>query len=212
MIPIWIIAARKLKRTLKKRQVPLLALGAAFSFVIMMFNVPIPGGTTGHAVGGTLIAIVLGPWAALIAVSIALVIQALFFGDGGITTLGANCFNMGLILPFIGYYTYKWLAGNSPVDSSRRWITAGIGAYIGINVAAIIVGIELGIQPYLYHTASGKALYCPYPLTVTIPAMAIGHLLFFGFVEMIITALVVKYLQSADKSLIEQGMNVEVIK
>ncbi len=82
MIPIWIIASRKLKKDLKTKNVPLLAMGAAFSFVIMMFNVPIFGGSTGHAVGGTLIAIVLGPWAALVAVSVALIIQALFFGDG----------------------------------------------------------------------------------------------------------------------------------
>jgi len=75
MVPIWVIAARKVKRTLKAKQIPLLALGAAFAFVIMMFNVPVIGGSTGHAVGATLIAIILGPWAAVIAVSIALVIQ-----------------------------------------------------------------------------------------------------------------------------------------
>ena len=63
MIPIWYYAGKKLSSELKSRQVPLLALAAAFSFVIMMFNVPIPGGSTGHAVGGAIIGIVLGPWA-----------------------------------------------------------------------------------------------------------------------------------------------------
>ncbi len=99
-IPCWVLAARKLGRTLKARQAPYLALGAAFSFVIMLFNVPIIGGTTGHATGAVLVAILLGPWAAIIAVSTALIIEALLFGDGGITTLGANCFNMAIIGAF----------------------------------------------------------------------------------------------------------------
>ncbi|MGV8174411.1 MAG: energy-coupling factor ABC transporter permease, partial [Methanothrix sp.] len=73
MIPIWYYAGRKLGSELKSRQVPLLALAAAFSFVIMMFNLPIPGGSTGHAVGAAIIGIVLGPWAGVIAISVALV-------------------------------------------------------------------------------------------------------------------------------------------
>src|SRR5271157_4344338 len=106
MIPIWAIASRKVKKTLNAKQVPLLAVGAAFSFVIMLFNVPIPGGSTGHAVGGVLVAILVGPWAALISLSVALAAQALLFGDGGLTALGANCFNMACVLPFSGYLVY----------------------------------------------------------------------------------------------------------
>jgi len=88
MLPVWAMASGIVKKTLKAREVPYLAVGAAFSFVIMMFNVPIPGGSTGHAVGGVLLAILLGPWAACIAVSVALVIQALLFGDGASRPLG----------------------------------------------------------------------------------------------------------------------------
>ncbi len=73
MIPIWYYAGKRLSAELKSRQVPLLAMAAAFSFVIMMFNLPIPGGSTGHAVGGAIIAIVIGPWASVIAISVALV-------------------------------------------------------------------------------------------------------------------------------------------
>ena len=83
MIPIWHYAGKKLSSELKSRQVPLLALAAALSFVIMMFNVPIPGDSTGHAVGGAIIGIVLRPWSGVIAISVALVLQALMFGDGG---------------------------------------------------------------------------------------------------------------------------------
>jgi cobalt/nickel transport system permease protein len=202
MMPIWFFASRIVKKTLKAKQVPLLAIGAAFSFVIMMFNVPIPGGTTGHAVGGVLVAILLGPWAATIAITVALVIQALLFGDGGITAIGANCFNMAFVLVFVGYYTYRLISYNAPAASGRRVIAAGIAAYIGINVAALIAGIEFGLQPLLHHTATGQALYCPYGLKVAVTAMSGEHLLVFGWVEAVVTALVVKYLQKQDPGLL----------
>jgi cobalt/nickel transport system permease protein len=202
MLPIWALASRIVKKTLKARQVPLLAIGAAFSFVIMMFNVPIPGGTTGHATGGVLAAILLGPWAACIAITVALVVQALLFGDGGITAIGANCFNMAFILPFVGYYAYRLLSHNAPAVSGRRVFAAGAAAYLGLNAAALATGFEFGIQPLLHHTASGQALYCPYGLNVAIPVMMGEHLLIFGWVEAVVTALVVKYLQKQDPALL----------
>lgn len=202
MIPLWTIAARKLKKDLKTKHVPLLAMGAAFSFVIMMFNVPVLGGSTGHAVGGTLIAIVLGPWAALIAVSVALIIQALFFGDGGITAIAANCFNMGFVLPFVGYYVYRLISVNADITSSRHWIGAGIASYIAINIAAVLVGIEFGLQTILYPPVDGKFQYFMYPLSVSVSVMAIEHLAVFGFIEAIVTLLVVRYLQQTDASLL----------
>jgi cobalt/nickel transport system permease protein len=200
-IPFWAVASRKLKQTLRLRQVPLLALGAAFSFVVMMFNVPIPGGTTGHAVGAVLVAVLLGPWAAVIAVSVALVIQAFLFGDGGITCIGVNCLNMAIIMPFVGYAVYRMIAGTSEATSSRRWLGAVLGAYIGLNVAALACGVEVGLQPLIAHDAAGHAVYAPYPLAVAVPAMALGHLLF-GVVEALFTGLVVAYLQRTDPSLL----------
>ena len=202
MLVIWTATSRKVKKTLKAKQVPLLAIGAAFCFVIMMFNVPIPGGSTGHAVGGVLVAILLGPWAACIAITVALVTQALLFGDGGITAIGANCFNMAFVLPFVGYYVYKAISFHASVDSNRRVVAAFIGGYVGINVAAVLAGFEFGIQPLLHHTATGQALYCPYGLNIAVPAMAVGHLLVFGWVEAIVTALVVKFLQKKSPELI----------
>ncbi|MBU4376650.1 MAG: cobalt transporter CbiM [Candidatus Omnitrophica bacterium] len=202
MIPIWITASNIMKKTLKAAQVPLLGIGAAFTFVIMMINIPIPGGTTGHAVGGALVAIILGPWAACIAVTVALVIQALLFGDGGITAIGANCFNMAFIMPFTAYYIYKMIGGNSPFGSNRRVIAAGIAGYVSLNIAAFFAAIQFGIQPLLHHTSTGQALYCPYGLNVTIPAMVGEHLFIFGWVEAVVTALAVKYIQKQDPSLI----------
>lgn len=202
MLPIWTIASKIVKKTLSVKQVPMLAIGAAFSFVIMMLNVPIPGGTTGHAVGAVLVAILLGPWAACIAITVALVIQALLFGDGGITALAANCFNMAFVMPFVGYYVYKLISLRAPVNSNRRVIAAGIAGYLGINVAALLTGIEFGLQPLLHHTASGQSLYCPYGLKVAVPVMLGEHLLIFGWVEAIVTALVIKYLQKHSPELI----------
>ena len=102
MLPVWGYSIHKIKTEIPKSKMPLLGIGAAFSFLGMMFNVPLPGGTTGHAVGGTLIAILTGsPAAGCIAVSIALLIQALLFGDGGILAFGANCLIWHL-------YCYIW--------------------------------------------------------------------------------------------------------
>jgi len=198
MAPVWYFAAKMVKKTLDARRVPYLALGAAFSFVIMMFNVPIPGGSTGHAVGGTLVAILLGPWAAVIAITVSLVIQALMFGDGGITAIGANSFNMAFVLPFTGYLFYRIIAGNSQPTSGRRVVGAFVGAYIGINAAALFTGIEFGIQPLIHHTADGQALYCPYGLKTAVTVMLAEHLLIFGWVEAVVTALVIAYLQKVD--------------
>lgn len=205
MFPVWVLASRIVKKTLKAKQVPMLAIGAAFTFLIMMFNVPLLGGSTGHAVGGVLVAILLGPWAACIALTVALVIQALLFGDGGITAIGANCFNMAFVLPFVGYYVYRLISYNAPADSNRRVIAAGIAGYIGLNAAALLTGVEFGLQPLLHHTADGQALYCPYGLRTAVPAMAISHLLIFGWAEAIVTALVVKFLQKQSPELIKEG-------
>ncbi|HXR27016.1 MAG TPA: cobalt transporter CbiM, partial [Candidatus Baltobacteraceae bacterium] len=193
-VPTWAIATQRIKKVLNNRTVPLLAIFAAMSFTIMMFNVPVPGGTTAHGVGGTLIAIVLGPWAAVIAVSVALIIQALFFGDGGVLAIFTNCLNMGIILPFVGYFTYRLISGRAPILSTRRVWAAAIGSYVGITVAAFWVGAELGIQPILF-TQDGHPLYSPYTLEQAIPAMVAAHAFGASIVEALITGLGVAYFQ-----------------
>jgi cobalt/nickel transport system permease protein len=207
--PIWLRATQKVKEVLSSRTVPLVAVFAAFSFIIMMFNVPLPGGTTGHAVGATLAAIVLGPWAAVLTTSIALIIQAFFFGDGGILALGANVFNMGIAIPFVGYFAYRWLAGGAALTSSRRAIAGAVAGYLAINVAALFTGVELGIQPLLFHDAAGHALYFPYPLQVSISALLVGHLTIAGFVEAAVTGLVIAWLQRSNPQLLETYGKIE---
>ncbi|MDP1808163.1 MAG: energy-coupling factor ABC transporter permease [Actinomycetota bacterium] len=252
MAPLWWRAAARVRAALPKKNLPLVAMAGAFSFVIMMFNIPIPGGTTGHAVGGALAAIVLGPWAAMVAVSTALVIQALVFGDGGITAIAANCFTMAFIMPFSAFYIYRFIAGRSadfglgarpktpsaalssasaqsrnhtyapsPRLSSalhpglsaassnfarpkgfsagplRQRLGAFLAGYASIVLAAMATGLLLGLQP-LIATSAGHPLYAPYPISVAVPAMAVSHLLFFGPVEGLVTALAVGYFARAD--------------
>lgn len=196
-------AAYNTSRTLKAKYLPLISIGAAFSFTIMMFNIPIPDGTTAHATGGTLLAILLGPWAAMVGVTIALVLQALFFGDGGILALGANIFNIAVILPFVSYGIYRLIAGKSDVQSKRQYIAAAIAGYIGITMAALFTGIEFGLQPLLFHAADGTPLYSPYGLNIAVPAMLLPHLTIAGPVEGLVTALVIRYLQRSNPAILQ---------
>lgn len=208
-VPFWYRATQKVKAFVTSRMVPLVALFAAVSFVVMMFNVPLPGGTTGHAVGSVIAAIVLGPWAAVLAVSVALIIQAFFFGDGGILAIGANVFNMAIAMPFIGYALYRWLSGNAAITSTRRVIAGALAGYVAINVGAQLTGIELGLQPLLFHDAAGRALYFPYDLSIAVPAMLLGHLTIAGIAEALVTGLVIAWLQRTNPALLQAAGTAE---
>jgi cobalt/nickel transport system permease protein len=200
--PFWYVALKRVRRLFDSRMVPLLSVFAAFSFVIMMFNLPLPGGTTGHAVGMGIAAIVLGPWAAILAISAALSIQALLFGDGGILSLGANCFNMAIVGSLVAYGVYRLMAGNSALTATRRVVAGAVAGYCAINASALCAAIEFGLQPFWFHDAHGAPLYAPYPLSISIPAMMIGHLTYAGFAELIATAGIVTYLQRSDSALL----------
>ena len=192
------VAVVKVKKEVAAKNIPYLGMAAAFSFIIMMFNLPIPGGTTGHAVGAAVIAILLGPWATVMAVSVALIIQALIFGDGGITAIGANCFNMAVFMPFVAYYIFKLFSMKSE-KPGRIFFAAFMDGYISLVLAAVLTAVEFGIQPMIATAADGKALYCPYDLSIAIPAMAIEHLVLFGVAEGLVTAFVVRYFFNHDR-------------
>jgi cobalt/nickel transport system permease protein len=130
----------------------------------------------------------------MLSISIALVIQALLFGDGGITAIGANCFNIAFVMPFTGYAAYSLVSRIFPSERGKT-VAAGIGGWVGLNCAALTTAIMFGIQPLLHRGADGRALYAPYSLWVAIPAMLLGHITLFGAVEALITALVVRHLQ-----------------
>ena len=189
--PVVGLSITKVKAQLKenKELAPMLGIAASLSFLLMMFNVPIPGGTTAHAVGGVLLSILIGPYAASLALSVALFLQALLFGDGGIIALGANIFNMAIAMPFVGYAVYHFFR-------KQNHETAGVlvGSYVGINVAAFLTAIELGIQPII-STQGGEPLYNPYGLAVTIPAMMVTHVTIAGAVEVFFTYVIYRFVK-----------------
>jgi cobalt/nickel transport system permease protein len=163
------------------RRAPILGLTTAFIFAAQMINFPVAGGTSGHLLGGTLAAIVLGnPWAATLAMTTVFLIQAVMFADGGITALGANIFNMGLVGIWVGWWLYKPLQGLLGGTKGRLPLTAGIAAAMSVIAASIACTIELAI--------SGTV-----PLNIGLPAMAGVHTLI-GIGEGIITGGVLSYI------------------
>jgi len=201
-VAVAAVAVKKVKEKVDKKLVPFLGMAAAFSFLIMMFNLPIPGGTTGHAVGAAIIALLFGPWVSFIAVSVALIVQALVFGDGGITAIGANCINMAFIIPFVSWYVFRIIA-NKNASFKRMSVAAFMAGYLSLNAAAIAAGIEFGIQPLIAVGTDGNPLYAPYPLSIALPAMALEHLLVFGFAEAIVTLIIFRYFFKHNKDFIE---------
>lgn len=201
-VPFWMRGLSLVKARMRGHTVPMLAVVSAFCFTVMMFNLPIPGGTTAHAVGMGVAAILLGPWAGLLSISVALAIQALFFGDGGITSFGANSFNMAIVGCFTAWAVYRLIAGRAAVTSPRQAVAAGIAGYVGINAAAVCAALEFGVQPWLFHDAAGTPLYAPYPLRVALPAMMLAHLTLAGAAEAVLSAGVVAWLQRAQPELL----------
>lgn len=198
MFPVWKLSIDRVKVEVKKRPatIPMIGIGAAFSFLIMMFNFPLPGGTTAHAVGGGLLAFLIGPYAACLSVSLALFLQAFLFGDGGILALGANTFNMAFLMPFVSYGIYLLFA-----KRKHDYLGSALGSYLGIIAAAFGVSLELGLQPFLSHTASGVPNYFPYGVQITVPVMVGSHLIV-GIVEAIITVCVYSFIKKSAQNTI----------
>jgi ABC-type Co2+ transport system permease subunit/uncharacterized GH25 family protein len=213
MVPIWGYASKKVKETVAISRIPFLAMGTVFSLLVMMFMFPIPGGTTGHISGAAVVAILLGPWAAVMAISVSLIIQALVFGDGGITAIGANCFNMAVVGGLTGWGIYTGIVrgwsiygrrahgvpGTEPTFPQPMRLAAGaVASYIAINLGALLTAIELGFQPLIYAGAQGGAMYFPFPLKVALPAVMLPHLTTIGALEAGVTVLVLAFFQKTE--------------
>lgn len=194
-LPLWVIAFKKLKQDLNETTLPLIASLSALSFIIMMFNIPIPGGTSGHAVGASLIAILFGPWIASLCVSLVLFIQALVFGDGGVTTFGANALLMAFASSFSSYYIFQIL--------KRKSFAPYVSGWVSVVCSSLVLTLFLGIQP-LIATLDGQPLYFPFGFDVTFPAVVGSHILFFGVVEGIFTGIAYRYIV---KNRIYKGVN-----
>jgi cobalt/nickel transport system permease protein len=179
-IALIFVALKQVQAKYQERTVPIMGVCAAFIFAAQMINFPIPGGTSGHLLGGTLAGILLGPWAGALVVSVVFIVQAVIFQDGGITVLGANITNMGLIGTFGGYYLYRAIRLAIGRDSWRGMaIATVVSAWSSVFIASILVAIQLSL--------SGTV-----PLNVGISAMAFWHLLI-GIGEALITLSVVSF-------------------
>ena len=150
---LWAISALVLAVSLRKagdqldeKAVPLMGVMAAFIFAARMFNFQIPGGTSGHLLGGVLAAILLGPYAGTIVMACVIATQGIVFQDGGLVAMGANIFNMGIIGTFGGYYLYRTLAGALGGEQKMRLPAAAIAAYTSVVVSAFICAIELWLS------------------------------------------------------------------
>ena len=170
-------AGKWARANLDEKRIPLLAVLAAGIFAIMSMNMPIPFGTSGHMVGGALVAIVfMAPEAAILVFTAVLLIQALFFGDGGITALDANVLNMAIVGGFVGLYTFKGLQG-----IIGKYPSAFVAAWLATLVAAVVAAIEMAIAG-------------TFPLTVGIASMALYHA-FIGIIEGVLTVIVLYALE-----------------
>jgi len=182
------LAAARVRRVLSERAVPLMAVLAAFVFAAQMLNFPVAGGTSGHFGGGALVAILLGPWAGVLVMTLVLVIQALAFGDGGILALGANVFNMGVVAPFVGYGVYR-LTRAVVRSEAGRFVGAFVGAWAAVVAAASACAAELAIAGTV-------------PFAVVFPAMAGVHALI-GVGEGLITAVALGAIRAGRPDLLE---------
>jgi cobalt/nickel transport system permease protein len=182
------VAVKQTREKLAEKQVPLMGVMAAFIFAAQMINFPIIGGTSGHLVGGVLAAVLFGPFSASVIMTVILLIQCFLFNDGGVTALGANILNMGIIAPFLGYAVYNALRGVGSV------IASFFAAWVAVVAAAAACALELAF--------SGTS-----PLAVALPAMLFWHL-FIGVGEGVITAAVVGYLERVKSDLLTEIVKV----
>lgn len=182
----FIVLGYSLYRLRSEKLTSLFGVLSAAIFAAQMLNWPIPGGTSAHFVGGSLAGILLGPYAGALAMAIVLTIQTLVFNDGGITAWGANVWNMAIVNVFLGYYLYRFLS------KFNRNFGAFIAGWLGITVAAIFAGFEIGLSTSF-----------AYGLSITIPVMGLWHAIL-GVIEGIITAGVVAYLATRRADLLEK--------
>src|SRR5919206_171804 len=124
------VALRGAQRELDERTAPLAGLTAAFVFAVQMMNFPVGAGTSGHLIGGALTAVLVGPWTAVLCMTVVLLVQAVVFADGGLTALGTNVSLLGLVAVGIGYAAFRGLRALLPANRSGLLLSAGAGAFL----------------------------------------------------------------------------------
>jgi cobalt/nickel transport system permease protein len=192
-IVYWIVAlifiafaVRWAKNEMNEEKLPLVAVLAAGIFAIQSFNLPVSMGTSGHLVGGALAAIILGsPFAAVFILTMVLIVQGVFFGDGGLTTMGANIINMGVVGGFVGFYSFRGLKA----ATKSMPISAFVAAWLACFIPALGAAVEL----YLAGT---------FPLEAGLAAMGIYHAAI-GIIEGFITVAAIYLIMNVRPDLVD---------
>lgn len=179
----------KARKELDEKTVPLMALCAAFVFAAQMLNFPVAGGTSGHFLGGVLVAVLLGPWLGSLVIALVLLVQAMGFADGGITALGANIFNMALIGTIVAYYVFYGIKTLLPKNKAAFLASVAIASWCSVMLASGACALELAI--------SGTT-----PLSVTLPAMLGVHAII-GAGEAIVTTAVISVVLAVRPDLVK---------
>jgi cobalt/nickel transport system permease protein len=183
------IAVRKANQTLDERSVPLMGVMAAFIFAAQMFNFQVAGGTSGHLLGGVLVAILLGPWAGTLVMACVIAVQGLVFSDGGLLVMGANIFNMGIVGTLGGFAVYRVLCGLFGGEDRGRIPAAAIAGWISVVAGATMMSLEL--------VASGTS-----PIQVVLPAM-VGVHVFIGIGEALVTGAAIAFIHATRPDLLD---------
>jgi cobalt/nickel transport system permease protein len=196
--PVWIasgalsaaavaVSSTRLGKTMEEKQVPLMGVAAAFIFAAQMVNFPIASGTSGHLGGGVLAALLLGPWAGTLVMTAVLVLQALLFQDGGITALGANVLNMGVLGCMLGFVVYRLLRRMLP-GTRGALLAAFLTAWLAVVLSASLAAVQIALSGTI-------------PLRLVLPAMAGIHALI-GIGEGLITAAALAFLLRVRRDLV----------
>jgi cobalt/nickel transport system permease protein len=185
----WTWAAKGIRHRLDETTVPRLAMLTALAYGLGLVMVPLPGGTSGHALGVALLALIFGVRSAFLAYSLVLLLQSLLFGAGGITALPVNALAMGLVGGFAAVAAKRLL---TPINETAA---VAVAAWLSVVLAGVVVALVLGIQPLIAHKPDGTPLFFPFGLEITLPAVLLPHLLI-GIGEAVLTVLVWRYARS----------------
>jgi len=185
-VPLWVVAGRRLGERLGDEMLPRLAVFTALAFLLSTLMLPLPGGTSGHAVGVGLLALVFGPWSAFMAYSLVLLLQAVVVGAGGITALPVNALAIG----FVGAWTT--VALHAALCRLGEGPAIVLAVWLAVMTSALLLALVLGLQPWLAHSADGTPLFFPFGPAVTIPALLAPHALI-GAGEAALTLLVYRH-------------------
>jgi cobalt/nickel transport system permease protein len=184
----WAWAGRGLASRLDETLVPRLAMLTALAYALGLIMLPLPGGTSGHALGVAVLALVFGVRLAFLAYSGVLLLQALLFGAGGITALGVNALALGLVGAALAVGLRRLLAG------AGETVAVALAAFLSLQVSALLVALVLGVQPSIARREDGTPLFFPLGPEITVPAVLLPHLLI-GLGEAVLTVYVVRHAQ-----------------